>query len=367
MMAEVERVSSRSHPLEGIQALRAIAALLVVLHHALEESMAAAVPFSPDWFTTFGAAGVDIFFVISGFIMLYVSFPDGRAAASPLSFLIKRITRIYPFYWFCIALVLVLWTAGFYRSLQLDADTLIRSILLFPNERLVIGVAWTLVYEMYFYLVFAATLIFRKPLISLLGTSATILILSGIGQFAPDPAVRAFLTNPISLEFCFGLFLAYVYQRWSGAYSAGRLLWIPGFGMLMLAAWLVPHADTNGLPGSSRVFAWGIPAALITLSFLYTKPSSMPFRQVMVLLGDASYAIYLAHPFVMIAYAKLLRGSLATLPQLPLIPLVVLLSSGLGLLLHYSVERRLIHIFRRLFGLRSSSFGLEGPRPTRSL
>jgi peptidoglycan/LPS O-acetylase OafA/YrhL len=364
MKAEVERMSSRSHPLEGIQALRAIAALIVVLHHALEESMAAAVPFSPDWFTTFGAAGVDIFFVISGFIMLYVSFPDGRAAASPASFLIKRITRIYPFYWFCVALVLGLWTAGFYRSLPVDTETLIRSMLLFPGEHLVIGVAWTLVYEMYFYLVFAATLVFRKPLVSLLGTSATILILSGIGHLAPDPAVRAFLTNPIALEFCFGLILAYVHQRWSGSYSAVRLLWIPGFAMLMLSAWLVPHIDTNGLPGGPRVLAWGIPAVLITLSFLSVKPSSTPFRQIMVLLGDASYAIYLSHPFVMIAYAKLLRGSLATLPQLPLIPLVVLLSASLGLLLHYFVERRLILIFRGLFGLRSSSFGLKGPRPT---
>jgi exopolysaccharide production protein ExoZ len=296
--------------------------------------MAAVVPFSPDWFTTFGAAGVDIFFVISGFIMLYVSFPNGRAAASPLSFLVKRIARVYPFYWFCVCLILGLWIAGFYRSLQVDADTLVRSILLFPSEHLIIGVSWTLVYEMYFYLVFAATLIFRA------------------------------LANPIAIEFCFGLILAYVYRQWSGSHSATRLLWIPGFAMLMLSAWLVPHADTNGLPGAPRVFAWGIPAVLITLSFLSLKPSSTPFRQVMVLLGDASYAIYLAHPFVMIAYAKLLRSSLAKLPQLPLIPLVDLLSVALGLLLHYFVERRLIHIFRGFFGLRSSSFGLEGPRPT---
>jgi peptidoglycan/LPS O-acetylase OafA/YrhL len=69
--------------------------------------MAAAVPFSPDWFATFGAAGADIFFVISGFIMLCVSFPGDRAAASPLSSALRECT-----YWFGVALVFVLWTSS---------------------------------------------------------------------------------------------------------------------------------------------------------------------------------------------------------------------------------------------------------------
>jgi exopolysaccharide production protein ExoZ len=156
-----ERIAGRTHSLEGIQVLRAIAALMVVLHHSLEESLAAGAPFkSPDWLTTFGAAGVDIFFVISGFIMFYVSFPTDQAAASPVSFLVKRITRIYPLYWFCMALTLGLWSIGLFRSLQLDADVLVRSFFLFPSEHVINIAVWTLNYEMYFYLVFAATLTF---------------------------------------------------------------------------------------------------------------------------------------------------------------------------------------------------------------
>jgi peptidoglycan/LPS O-acetylase OafA/YrhL len=327
--------------------------------------MAAVAPFkSPDWLTTFGAAGVDIFFVISGFIMFYVSFPTDQAAASPVSFLVKRITRIYPFYWFCLALVLGLWSIGLSRSLQLDADILVRSIFLFPSEPQIIKVAWTLVYEMYFYVIFAATLMFRRPLISLFGTSGAIFVLYTMSHFASDTALRDFLGDPIAAEFCFGLILAYLFQRRPGLFPVSHLLRFPGFALLAIAPLVVSHANTT-LPDDMRVLAWGVPAFLIVLSFLSLKPSRTPLRRAMVLLGDASYAIYLTHSFVMVIYARLLKGSLANLPQLPVIPLVVLLSASLGLLLHFFVERRLIDTFRGLFGHRSAShrFSQERPRP----
>jgi exopolysaccharide production protein ExoZ len=363
MPAGAKRIANRTLLLEGIQVLRAIAALMVVMHHSLEESMAAVAPIKNiDSLTTFGAAGVDIFFVISGFIMFHVSFPTNRPAASPTSFLARRITRIYPFYWFCAALVLGLWSIGFFHSLQMDANTLIRSLLLYPSEHLIINVSWTLVYEMYFYLIFAATLIYRRPLVSLFGTCGAILILYAIGRFTPDPAVRDFLNNAIALEFCFGLILAYLFQHWPKLSSAAGILWIPGFALLFIAALVVPHATTNGLPDPTRVLVWGIPAALVVLSFLSLRPSRGPLRRVMVLLGDASYAIYLTHPLVMIIYARLLKGSLASLSQLPIIPFVVLLSASFGLLLHLFIEQRLIEFFRGLFEIRSASRRLPQER-----
>lgn len=81
--------------LVGIQILRGIAASLVVLHHSLEEAGASAVPpTSSDWLTTFGASGVDIFFVISGFIMLHTSYRSGRAPVRSTDFMVRRISRI---------------------------------------------------------------------------------------------------------------------------------------------------------------------------------------------------------------------------------------------------------------------------------
>jgi peptidoglycan/LPS O-acetylase OafA/YrhL len=114
----------------------------------------------------------------------------------------------------------------------------------------------------------------------------------------------------------------------------------------------------------TRVLAWGIPAFLIVLSFLSLNPNRTPLQRLMVLLGDASYAIYLTHPLVMITYARLLKGGLANVPQWPIIPIVVLLSASLGLLVHVFVERRLLASARGLFNRRLASghFPQEQPR-----
>jgi peptidoglycan/LPS O-acetylase OafA/YrhL len=263
-----------------------------------------------------------------------------------------------------VGLVLGLWSMGLFHALQLDADVLVRSIFLLPSELLIIGVTWTLVYEMYFYLIFAATLKFCRPLVSLFGTSVAILILHALNRYAPDAALSVFLGNAIAVEFSFGLILAYLFRQWPRFNPAARLLWIPGFALLAIAPLVVPHANTTGLPSPTRVLAWGIPAFLIVLSFLSLNPNRTPLQRLMVLLGDASYAIYLTHPLVMITYARLLKGGLANVPQWPIIPIVVLLSASLGLLVHVFVERRLLASARGLFNRRLASghFPQEQPR-----
>lgn len=358
-----QAAARHSSSLEGIQILRAAAALLVVLSHTLLESLAAvAPPKSPAWLTAFGSVGVDIFFVISGFIMFYVSFPAHRPNVAPAAFLLKRLTRIYPFYWFCVALTFGFWSLGLVPSIQPDRSILIRSVLLFPSNYFVIGVAWTLVYEMYFYLIFAATLYFSRPLVSLYGTSITILVLYALSNWAPDPVLRAFLGNPIAIEFCFGLFLAYLFREWPNFASAARLLWIPGLALLVAAPMIAPYASTHFPPSPARVL-WGIPAFLIVASFLSLKTNGTPLRRHMVLLGDASYAIYLTHPLTLISYAWLLKGSLTNFPQWPVIPFFVVLCAGFGVLIHVFVERQLIKAVRGLFRWLGTSPMRGSPQP----
>ena len=141
--------------------------------------------------------------------------------------------------------------------------------------------------------------------------------------------------------------LAYLFRKWPRFTPAARLLWIPGFALLVIAPLVVPHAGTNGLPNPyqtnpARVFAWGLPAFLIVLSFLSFRPNRASFLRLIVLLGDASYAIYLTHRFVVITYARLLKGALADLPQWPVIPIVILLSASLGLVFRVFIERRIM-------------------------
>lgn len=118
--------------LQGIQALRGLAALAVVVHHTLEQSNGAARPFSPDWLTTVGAAGVDLFFVISGFIMVWTTFPQGRPPLRPATFLYRRVTRIYPIYWLTCAAMLALVAMGFLHTHTFTAGDIARSLVLLP-------------------------------------------------------------------------------------------------------------------------------------------------------------------------------------------------------------------------------------------
>src|ERR1700730_4931456 len=116
----------------GIQILRGLAATLVVFHHSLEESLAISANIAPEWIIRLGACGVDIFFVISGFIIYSVTYGrDPRNPEKASRFLLKRIIRIYPLYCICLLVTIALWSSGyFYRSLHIDGSTLVSSIFL---------------------------------------------------------------------------------------------------------------------------------------------------------------------------------------------------------------------------------------------
>lgn len=364
-LAEKGQEARDESSFEGIQILRAAAALLVMLVHTLTESLVAiASPKSPEWLTKFGGVGVDIFFVISGFIMFRVSFPAGRPVATPAAFLLKRLTRIYPFYWFWVAVILGLWSLDLVPLVQSHADMLIRSIFLLPTDYYIIAIAWTLVYEMYFYVIFGATLYFSKPLISVLGASATILILYGVGRWGPDSALRDFLSNPIAVEFCFGLILGYLLLQRPKLAIEARRFWIPGFALLGIAALAQPYAASQHPPNFARVLQWGVPALLIVASVLSLKPNSGPLRRHMVLLGDASYAIYLTHPLLLTVYARVLRGDLSNFPQWPIVPAVVGLCASFGVLIHVYAERRITRSVRHLFGGRFASASRSSSSPS---
>lgn len=332
--------SPHSRQIGGLQVLRAFAALAVVVHHAMEESGAVA-RYYPDWLVTAGAAGVDVFFVISGFIMLITTFDLRSRPLSAADFLIKRLTRIYPLYWTCCAATLVLMGAGLLRHVRHDPLFVLRSLLLLPSSGYLIGVAWTLVYEMFFYVLFAMTLFKSSRDYSVALTSLAITAIVLIESQLPRAGqLHEFLRNPIMLEFCLGLGLAWLVSgrkppshSWPAA-VAGLLI--------CLAAAVFPHETTNGLAGTDRVVGWGVPGVLLVWSALRLRNVPGLLGGLGVRLGNASYAIYLTHPFVMLAYAFLLKHSrVSGLDQRTIVPLVVLVSAVLGLVTHEQLERRL--------------------------
>jgi exopolysaccharide production protein ExoZ len=270
-----------------IQYLRAVAACLIVFHHAL----------APLIMTSIGLFGVDLFFVISGFVM-WVTTADGQR--SPPSFWMARIVRVVPLYWLFTTLYLAvgLLVPGLLPHAAFDPLFLVKSYLFIPAAHPTLGVVapvytlgWTLNYEMFFYVLFGFGLFVPWRAVRFAVLAAVFLALVTIGRWAPAGPVVATYTDPLLLEFLAGIVLA-VLSPWLMRQMAalGWLLIVGG------VAWLV-WVTAAALPWE-RALASGVPAAAIVAGALVLEPlaRTAPSR-LGLLLGDASYSIYLAHPF----------------------------------------------------------------------
>ena len=337
----------------GIQYLRGIAAVAVVLHHLLETI--GDTPFGksiPDWFVTSGAAGVDLFFVISGFIMVHVSFPEGRASASPGKFLLRRATRIFPFYWLICLFVIAMGALGFYRQMDFSAVAIASSLTLLPIHSL-IGVSWTLSYEMLFYLIFALALFAHNQRLVVAISSVLLVLVFIAGNVAmPEGRWHNFLARPIIFEFACGMFAALAFRIWGNRVTVPLWCGIAAGVVLIVVPMFTGFPNTEGLIGWPRFFAWGLPSVVLLLSVLKIQPGTGPFARTSELLGDASYAIYLTHPIAVIAYAYLLTRWLAPFPTALTAFVVLLLTLVGGVIAHLLIENPLLGIARKLLGLR---------------
>lgn len=338
-------ILDRTKPQEiyGVQILRGIAAAAVGLHHTLGVSDAVPGAFSPKWVSTFGAIGVDIFFVISGFIMYYVTFRADRPIISPIDFLTRRIVRIYPLYWVCCLGIAAIMACGFLGLLALTPQNIFNSIFLLPDQKKLLGVSWTLSYEVYFYLIFAGMLWFRSPQNTLVGVTAAIGAVMIVASLFPASDMTILLTSGICFEFCFGLWLAWTFtnaRRW----ALTPAMAIPA-AILVAVPLLLGYRDMNLSKDGWRMLLWGVPALVIVASCLTVRKPGGAIGRLLLLLGDASYSIYLTHWFVVFAYQYLLRKpAIGELYQLPLVVLVSVIFLCVGVATHLLVEKPLTRL-----------------------
>ena len=241
------------------------------------------------------------YFIISGFVMWHTTY---LTPPSPRVFLLRRIYRIAPLYWagtiaFC-ALSLYSWTFSLPPSPVTGVTHLVTSLLLLPaGPPLVywpiLGLGWTLIYEMFFYAIFAATLYLVDWQVRFTAVSLILTALVAAGfLFQPQGWLRWY-TAPVIAEFAVGVAIA----TW---FAKGRSV-LPHVAMLILTAG-VAMLLLCPLPGrdliTNRVFYWGIPTALIVFGAVALEQSGVPLRSRWLnLLGDASYSLYITHIFVL--------------------------------------------------------------------
>lgn len=336
----------------SVQILRGFAALMVVLYHAtkmVHDRM-------DEFFTQFmsGGSGVDVFFAISGFVIYITSVADSNNPQGWKMFLWRRIIRIVPLYWMLTALKLAIisFSPGVAQHSAVDLWHVIASFLFIPAWNAehspfpLLTVGWTLSYEMLFYLLFAAFLaISARPIIMV---TACLLILSFIGLWRTDEwGAASMLLNPILIEFIFGMWIASI--TINGWHMPVKLAYIaiPLAIGILVASNMLPEE----LCLKFRVLLWGIPgAALLAAVLSFEKFMHSAFFAFPKLVGDASYAIYLIHgfllPFVGIVFVKLnIHGGVWNITA---IVLCVLSSLVAGIIVHLWVEKPIAKIFRRV-------------------
>ena len=294
------------YKLESVQALRGIAVLFVVLSHV--------------GFINFGAFGVDLFFCISGFIMMYIT------QKSTDNFFYKRIIRIVPLYWIMTisTFILVSLKPNLLNSTSSELSHLLKSITFIPFEKNgliepILGPGWTLNYEMFFYMIFFASLkisfVYRGYI-----ASSILLFLALVGKFFDGNLIWNFYTDPIILEFSFGVLAFYILKSEIKFNKSISIFAV--FFMLFICIF----TRVKPLP-DLRFLLWGLPMSIFFILFV-TNNYLFFARKLVEKIGDASYSIYLTHLFIILGVDRLLLP-MQSLSHLSLLLSIVSITSSL--------------------------------------
>jgi exopolysaccharide production protein ExoZ len=325
----------------SIQLLRAIASILVLIHHikAKDEIYSNGLLS----FFTFGEIGVDIFFIISGFIMYFIY---QRKIIQPIEFIYHRIIRIMPLYWLLTLIALFIYLIIPEKVNSSGGVTfIVESFFLIPVEgKFLIQNGWTLTYEFLFYFIFMIALIIKDIRIVFF----IILILSIFGYLLNfDNIYYNYLTNNILLEFLLGIvsFRIYVILKDSENYilfSLGFIL----FGIILLSLFI-----NNDFIKNYRIIYYGIPSFFFFIGILLLEKKMINIKSILFL-GNSSYSLYLIHPFVLAGFSLVylkLNLNAHMISEFLYILIMFFTSLYIAHLLHEYIEKNIINYLNKLF------------------
>lgn len=300
--------------LQSVQSLRFIAAFLVLIGHLfmeakkhglITEDVHAMIDMFP-WGT-----GVDIFFIISGFVINHVMSRMENTPHNVKDFIIRRLIRIVPIYWLYTGLMVVAMVvfSGIVKSNTLESSHILASLFFIPWEnpttgelRPVLGQGGTLNYEIFFYAFAACAILLPQKYRNMFLTITLIPVFLFSHFLGEAPYFKVFLGYSIILEFILGIWLYEIYKRVKTLSTPLSLILI-GFGLISM----VVLADI-GIDEDWRVLKRGLPSMIFSAGIIFfplAQRSDTLINKLITLLGDASYSLYLSHPFVLVLLAML--------------------------------------------------------------
>ncbi|EFK3585234.1 acyltransferase family protein [Escherichia coli] len=348
----------------SLQYLRGIAAILVVLYHYRGELNASyAQKGLGDLLFSNGYIGVDLFFMVSGFVIMLSTEKD----KSYLSFAIKRIFRLYPVYIVCLILCTYLLSKpidlNFYKSLFFIPLNMNSQAPWFGYS--LVYTAWTLMYEIVFYFIFSLSMIvswryrglicsvvlvvlpflmgyYYNNRISLSGYDA---VIAHTGVYFVDSAIRL-LSSPMFIEFSVGILIYEIYKR-----SRNRFFQLVSTWMVIISLSLFVLYYITGVNGGHGINSSGIFAALLLLSLtVYEKNNPIKPVKSLNLLGDISYSLYLTHPIIIQSITTLFFVSSIYSPNggLGNIYIMLMIAFALSCVLFHTIEKPFVNLGRKV-------------------
>lgn len=284
---------------------RLMAALAVVFFHlganfAKQKYFGVHAEFLKDFFYFGGKAGVAFFFVLSGFLMMYLHGWDVKNKENAIAFIKKRFIRIYPAYWiiFSAVYILAIVTPSLRDAIWLDGDELIKSLTLIPQDKSVVGgtgapiivVAWSLQYEIFFYILFSIFIWNPLAALFLLVSVAALLFIDNERQLF----ISRFLSHPMSSLFLIGCFFGWLGRKAVNFFTA-KLMMLLGATVFVLCC--ISDAETVKYIAEFPIeFLYGFSAAVFICGCVtYEKFNQINPSKLLIDMADSSYALYLMH------------------------------------------------------------------------
>ena len=341
--------------IDSLQAGRAAAAILVVLYHT-NLILSAQKYFSVEPFgklpRSFGNAGVSFFFVLSGFIIVHAHRYDIGTPSRLASYVRNRVTRIFPPYWAATALVYPAQVVFHASGGVLFWVSTITLLPIYANQA-VLPVAWTLFYEILFYLLFMVVVADRLVGFVFIGLWASLCVAALIGVVFPS--ALGFVSSPLNLLFLFGGASSRIYGSGWSRYP----LVLSGLGFAVFSGTAISYSYFDPHFVELEFLLFGIGSALIIMGLSIAErhgwvaiPRSLSF------LGAASYSIYLVHYPALSFMAKVALKYQAArqIPSMLLFLMFSVAATLIGIAFYRIVERPLLSAVRGKLGRRKYAF-----------
>lgn len=326
----------------SVQYMRAIAALLVVLHHAAWKGKQYSV--DPMYWFKIGGVGVDLFFIISGYVMCHATYGKN---INIICFMRARLIRILPTYWILTLAALCVYLIMPERINSSGGNiSIFDSFTLLPtNSKYLIENGWTLSYEFYFYIIFSAGLIF-SGLLKYVIPILIILSLTSTGKFLDLNGVYFnFFTNSVLIEFVMGIM---VFAMGSAVYISKHA----SFALLIASVSMLIYVNASGTLGVA-ILDHGFPCLLFFIAMLnfesdFNRLNNGFLSRMASAVGDSSYSLYLIHPFILVLSSMILLKLGLTEHGYLFVMLLVVSSVLSGLACYAFLERPVTKMIKRI-------------------